>query len=274
MKILNCIRAVAEPALIVVLIWGCSYAKAGEFVEHAGSEISHDARSGEVGAGAAPENASNPLAKVKNTDIRWDYIDASSGGTNDFYIDGAFMATDKLKIKYELHYWDTDVTGSRHSGWESMLLKGIYFPVEGAWGDVKYRMALGLDWIIDLGDEDKGIGIGSDQLAPFGGIALALPSKTTLIPLVQQFADYSGNDVNSTAFRLIALQPLPSDAWLKLDVIAPFDWEDDGAVRGISEIQLGKNINQNLAVYVDGLAGFGGGKTFDWGVGVGLRFKY
>jgi hypothetical protein len=32
---------------------------------------------------------------------------------------------------------------------------------------------------------------------------LGLPSRTMLIPLVQQFISYSGEDVNTTAFRLI-----------------------------------------------------------------------
>jgi hypothetical protein len=45
------------------------------------------------------ENASNPLAKVKNTDLRWQYLVMEYGHVNDFFIDGAFMAKDKLKIK-------------------------------------------------------------------------------------------------------------------------------------------------------------------------------
>jgi len=120
------------------------------------------------------ENASNPLAKVKNTDLRWQYVDRDDGRVNDLFIDGAFMANDKLKIKYELHYWETNVTGSSENDWESITLKGIYFPTEGIRGKLKYRIALGLDWIVDMGNQDKGIGSGADQLAPFAGIALGL----------------------------------------------------------------------------------------------------
>ncbi len=58
------------------------------------------------------ENASNPLAKVKNTDLRYQYLDLDNGRINDLFIDGAFMALDNLKIKYELHYWETDVSGA------------------------------------------------------------------------------------------------------------------------------------------------------------------
>ena len=223
---------------------------------------------------AGGENASNPLAKVKNTDLRWQYLDVDTGHVNDFFIDGAFMANDKLKLKYELHYWETDITGSSEHDLESVTLKAIYFAKDGIREDFKYRLALGLDWIVDLGDSEKGIGSGSDQLAPFGGLALGLPGGVALIPLVQQFLSYSGKDVNTTAFRLIAMKPLAKQMWIKLDAKLPIDWENDNAIPATAELQLGKNINKNLGLYVDGLVGLGCDKPYDWGIGTGLRLKY
>ncbi len=219
------------------------------------------------------ENASNPLAKVKNTDLRYQYLDMDDSHINDFFIDGAFMALDNLKIKYELHYWETDVTGNSETNLESTTLKGIYFPTEGAWGDIKYRVAVGLDWIIDLGDQDKGIGSGSDQLAPFAGIAVGI-GGTMWIPLVQHFFDYSGEDVSQTAFRLIAMRPLPEKMWLKLDAKIPIDWEQDQAIPATAELQLGKSFSKNVGLYVDGLLGIGTDRPYDWGVGAGVRFNY
>ena len=73
------------------------------------------------------------------------------------------MLTPNLKLKYELHYWDTDVTGSSQSDWESLHLKPIYFPekmVGKLWG-WKYKVAIGGELIVDFGNEDKGIGSGS-----------------------------------------------------------------------------------------------------------------
>ena len=220
------------------------------------------------------ENASNPLAKVKNTDLRWKYLDLDSGHVNDFSIDGAFMAHEKLKIKYELHYWETNVTGNSENDFESALVKGIFFPAEGVWGNLKYRFAIGLDWSVDLGDLDKGIGSGADQVGPFGGVALGFQGGTMLIPLIQQFLSYSGEDVNTTAFRVITLKPLPKQMWIKLDAKVPIDWENDEAIPANAELQLGKHINKNIALYLDGLLGIGGDKPYDWGVGTGLRFKY
>ena len=79
----------------------------------------------------AQENASNPLAAVNNTDVRVQFFDLDGSDRTDYWADGAYMATPKLKFKYELHYWDTDVTGSSESGFETFHLKPIYFPTQG-----------------------------------------------------------------------------------------------------------------------------------------------
>ena len=221
----------------------------------------------------AGENASNPLAAVNNTDLRWQHKGIGGSNLNDFYPDGSYMLLPKLKLKYDLHYQDSDVTGSSESDWESLHLKPIYFPKEGKWGTWKYRLAVGAEWIVDFGNEDKGIGSGSDQIAPLVGVAL-MRGGTVLVPLVQHFVDYSGPDVNQTAFRLIAIQSLPNKFWGKLDAKVPVDWENDNDIPATVEVQLGKMFSPKFGVYVDGLAGVGGDRPYDWGVGLGLRFNY
>jgi len=89
----------------------------------------------------AEENASNPLAIVNNTDVRFQYFDLDGPDRYDFWVaDGAYMLTPKLKFKYELHYWDTDVTGSSESEWESLHIKPLYFPEN--WGPGNTRRLL------------------------------------------------------------------------------------------------------------------------------------
>ncbi len=223
------------------------------------------------------ENASNPLAAVSNTDVRLQYFDLDgSADRYDFWlVDGAYMLTPKLKLKYELHYWDTDVTGSSENDWESLHLKPIYFPEKwvgelGAW---KYKVAIGGELIMDFGNEDKGIGSGSDQIGPLVGVAM-VRGNTVLIPLVQHFVDYDGPDVNTTSFRLIAIQSLQNNYWGKLDAKVPVDWEHDNEIPASVEVQLGKLFSPSFGTYVDGLVGIGGDKPYEWGVGVGVRFNY
>ncbi len=222
------------------------------------------------------ENASNPLAAVSNTDIRWQYLDLTGDGLrlNDYFVDGALMLNPKLKLKYELHYWDTNLSGSSEQGVESALVKMIYFPKQGELsGGTKYRIALGMDYVHDLGDTEKGIGFGANQVGPFVGIAYSLNSGMSVIPLLQHFTNTSGPDINTTALRVIALQSFNTDKWVKADAKLPYDWENN-TVPATAEFQLGKNINTGTAIYADVLVGLGSDRNYDWGAGVGFRFKY
>ena len=106
-------------------------------------------------AGNSQENASNPLAAVNNTDVRLKAFDLGDADLNEAIIEGAAMLNPKLKLKYELHWWETDISGEDESDWESASIKLIYFPKEGKLkkrGN-PYRLALGFDWIVDLGPE-------------------------------------------------------------------------------------------------------------------------
>jgi hypothetical protein len=219
------------------------------------------------------ENASNPLAAIDNTDLRLQYFDLEgSSDRYDLWADGSYMLNPKLKFKYELHYWDTDVSGSRERDLETLHLKPIYFPTAGEWGSWKYKLAVGVEWIVGFNNEDEGIGTGSDQIAPLVGVAL-VRGGTVLVPLLQHFVGYDGPDVSQTSIRLIAIQSLPNDFWGKLDAKIPFDWEND-EVPATVEPQLGKMFTPAFGTYVDGLFGVGGDRPYDWGVGLGVRFNY
>ena len=235
--------------------------------------------------GFTQENASNPLAAVSNTDIRAQYMDLGDANLQDYWVDGAYMATPKLKLKYEVHYWSSDLTGSRQSGFQSIHFKPIYFPLQGEWGSWKYKLAVGAEWILEFNAPQSGQGCpentilctspgtGSDQIAPLVGLSLVAPKGTVLIPLVQQFISYNGPKVNITAMRLIAIQSLPKGFWGKLDAIVPIDWKDD-VVPATAEVQLGKMFSSSIGTYVDGMFGVGGDKPYNWGIGLGVRFNY
>ncbi len=184
------------------------------------------------------------------------------------------MATDKLKIKYEVHYSKTDIAGSSEHDLESVHIKPIYFPKNGTWGKWKYRLAVGGEWIKDFDNTDEGIGTGSDLIAPLVGLALVRRPGWVFIPLIQQFVSYSGDNINQTALRLIALQKLPRKVWLKYDLKAPIDWENDNDIPATAEAQLGMMLTKSFGAYVDALAGVGGDRPYDWGLGVGVRLLY
>lgn len=221
-----------------------------------------------------PENASNPLAKVKNTDLRVQGFDVAAGDLYQLSLEGAFMARDDLKIKYELHYQQNEFSGQSEQHLESALAKAIWFVKEGKKTNYGYRLALGLDWQVDLGDQEKAIGSGSDTLAPFIGYAMGFNNGVTVIPLLQHYTEYSGNTVNTTAARVIAMKPLANNQWLKLDAKIPYDWENDGQVPANMELQYGKTLTKGFGIYGDIFVGLGQDRPYDWGLGAGVRFNY
>ena len=110
------------------------------------------------GHAEAQENASNPLAAVNSTDGRLQYMDLGGAYITDAWLDGAYMLNPKVKLKYELHHWTSNVTGTRLNNFESLHLKGIWFPTQGELGSWKYKPAIGLEWIKGWGNDDLVLG--------------------------------------------------------------------------------------------------------------------
>ena len=223
-------------------------------------------------SGSGGAAASNPISAVNNTDLKWTYVrldDPNDSRQNDYWIRGGWTFTRWLKLSYELTYRETNISGSSQSDWESLSLKPIFFIKQGGLGSWKYRLATGFEWIVDFDNFDEG----SDQVAPLFGIALMPRQGTTLVPLVQHFVSYNGPAVNTTGFRLIGIQSLPYQCWSKLDLIVPYDWENE-RVPATVEVELGKMSTSFLGVYVSGLAGIGGDAFIDWGASLNLRFVY
>ena len=224
----------------------------------------------------AEENASNPLAAVNSIELKTQFKTADPGDTTDVFVDGSYMINPRLKLKYELHYIFTDVSGSNEQGLEKLNLKLLYFPTEGELGENwGYRTTVGAELILDLGDKAKGTGIGADQIAPLAGIALSnKETGLTLIPLVQQYISYNGStDINQTSARLIAIQPFGDANWLKLDAKIPYDWVNK-AWPVSAELQLGKNLNDKTAVFFELLGGIGADRPYNYGLGLGLRRNF
>lgn len=220
------------------------------------------------------ENASDPLAKVRNTDVKLRTFDIDSNDRDDYAIEGAMMLTPDLKLRYEVRYWETDVTGRDTSGLESARAKAIYFLGDGIWGSTPYRLAVGAEAKIDFDNQDKGIGQDANTLLPFIGVALKLRPTTTVIPLLQHEEKIEGTDVSVSSLRILALQQLPNKTWLKVDALASVNWEDDNNTPAAIELQYGHQFNSMFGLYAEVMSGIGGHKTYDWGVGVGMRFNY
>ena len=65
--------------------------------------------------------------------------------------------------------------------------------------------------------------------------------------------------------------PLLHNIWSKLDLIVPYDWEND-RVPATVEVELGKMSTSFFGLYVSGLTGIGGDRKIDWGASLNARF--
>lgn len=232
------------------------------------------ASGGQQKSGGGAEG-SNPLASVSKLDFFSTFTKSGGSFTTDISAEGSFMLHPKVKFIYELHYFVTDVTGKTENDWETLHLKPIWFPkdfkLSEVWG---MRLAVGGELIIDFNNLDKGIGSGSDQIAPLAGLAfMNRETGLALIPLVQHFESYESGAVSQTAFRLIGLKPLPANTWLKLDVKVPYDWVNY-AVPANFELEIGKMFTPKVGVFAQVLGGIGADRPFDWGSALALRWSF
>jgi hypothetical protein len=228
-------------------------------------------------SGGGGSEGSNPLGGGSNVDIIWNYLRGKHGvDTYDQYLKGSTMIYPRLKLTVEAHYVRTNSTGSNERAWDFLSVKPIWFvrdvEIDETWG---MRVAAGFEYIKDFDHRDKGIGAGTDLLAPLLGLAfMNRESKTVLIPLVQHFEDVGGGpNVQETAFRVIALQPLDDGYWLKGDLRVPRNWENN-TWPAFVEAELGKMVSERIGVFVQTQAGIGGDRPFDWGGSLATRVLF
>ena len=225
-------------------------------------------------------NASDPTASVNYADLRFQAFDLDGTADRDrFAVEGAYMIAEGHKITYELNYWDTNITGKDESGLESVKLKYINLQPKMLSSGLKYKLAIGVEVIHDLGEVSDGIGSGTDQIAPLFGAGWSLNDRNFVITLVQYFHSYEEEPdvekVRSTAPRLIWIYSLPSiKGWFKLDDKFSINHENDNHSSNIVELQLGTMLTPEVGVYVDVLINNAGVRDYDDGVGVGLRMTY
>lgn len=228
-------------------------------------------------------DASNPTASVNFVDFRYQTfdLDGSAAGLDRdrFAIEGAYALSAEHKFTFELNYWNTNITGKDESGLESLKAKYINLQPGMLSGGLKYKTALGVEIIQDLGEVTEGIGTGTDSIAPLFGAGWLLNERNFVITLVQYFHSYD-EDVNAkkvrlTGPRVIWIYKLPKiKGWIKVDDKFAIDHENDNHSSNIVELQLGKMFTPSIGAYFDYLVSTGGVKAYDDGIGVGLRVMY
>ena len=202
---------------------------------------------------ASGADASNPTAAVNFQDLRYQYFDLSSGRKHSLVTEGAYMFSPRFKFTNELRYVNTDSTGRTEKDFEEIKLKGIHLTDIEPFG-IKAKLAIGAEWLKDLGEFSKGTGTGADGIAPLLGIGWVPNEKDFVITLVQYFHSYDTDsarpdDVRVTGPRLIWIRKLPAiGGWFKTDLKMSIDHENDDDFTQTLEMQLGRMISPRMAL--------------------------
>ena len=191
------------------------------------------------------------------------------------------MLHPRFKLTNELRYVNTDRSGKSEQDFEELKLKGIHLSDIEPFG-IKAKLALGVEWLKDLGDFKKGTGTGADSIAPLVGIGWIPDDRNFIITLVQYFHSYDTDsarkeDVRETAPRLIWIRTLPDiGGWFKADLKMSIDHEDDENFNQILELQLGKMLSPRIGIYGELLLGDDvlDSNAYNIGGGLALRFMY
>ena len=110
--------------------------------------------------------ASDPTAAINYQDARYRYFELDAGNdSHSFETEGAFMLHPRFKITNELRYVNTDSSGKSEQDFEELKLKGIFLTDIQPFG-IKAKLAMGGEWLKDLGDFEEGTGTGADMIAP------------------------------------------------------------------------------------------------------------
>jgi len=231
---------------------------------------------------ASGATASDPTAAVNYQDVRYRYFDLDQGADkHSFETEGAYMLHPRFKLTNELRYVNTDRSGKSEQDFEELKLKGIHLTAIEPFG-IKAKLALGVEWLKDLGDFDKGTGTGADSIAPLAGIGWVPDDRNFIITLVQYFYSYDTDsareeDVRETAPRLIWIRSFPElGGWFKADLKMSIDHEDDENFDQRLELQLGKMVFPSVGFYGEVFLGDDvlDSNAYNVGGGLALRFMY
>ncbi len=232
--------------------------------------------SSESSAGGAA--ASDPTSSVNSQDIKYRFLDLTTGGYDHiFEAEGNYAFNPRFKINHKLSGVHTNRSGAYETDFKELSLKPIFLTPGMLFG-FKTKYALGVEWVKDLGDVTDGTGTGSDKIAPLAGVAWVVSPKDTVITLVQYFHSYREDagvaNVRQTGPRVIWLHSFPEiQSWLRVDWKGVINHEAGNDFSHTLELQLGKMIAPTFGIYGELLLGDAVFDTAAYDIGFSLAAR-
>lgn len=230
---------------------------------------------------AAEATLKRPTDFRSRLEMRSEYQDLEGDGYRNLIIprlEYAVTPSVALRIETPYMFYDPGVPGADHpSGFGDLL-------VRGAWRATQrdgFALILATDAIFDTAMDDR-LGRGKTVLAPHVYAAVDLPQyNSVFFPNVQHYFSVAGDgnrpDVSFTTLKPNLLTRFPNGVYTFLESQFLIDWERDSKVGLTIELELGKLVSKNAAVWVrPGIGAIENDlpQVYNWNLEVGMRYIF
>lgn len=212
-------------------------------------------------------------------ETRLEYQSLQNGGSRTLLVPRYERAFSKLlgaRIEVPYVWADPDRPGtSAEHGIGDVVLRLNYRAARGA----GYAVVLSPELSLDTASDDQ-LGTGKYVFQPTAYASLDAPKyKSVIFPFVQQFWSIGGddnrNDINTTLLRVGLLSRWPHRFYTFVEPSLYIDWERDAHTGFTLELEVGRLMTRNLAIWARpgvGLAGDNLPGIYNWNFEVGFRY--
>jgi hypothetical protein len=187
----------------------------------------------------------------------------------------AFSKTLGARIELPYVWVDPDQPGvSGEHGIGDMVLRLNYRATRGA----GYAVVLAPELALDTASDDR-LGTGKYVFQPTLYASIDAPQyKSVVFPFVQQFWSIAGDDdrddINTTLLRVGLLSRWPNRFYTFVEPSLYIDWERDADTGFTLEVEIGRLMTRNLAIWARPGVGVYGDLPviYDWNFEVGFRY--
>jgi hypothetical protein len=230
---------------------------------------------------AAEATLKRPTDFRSRIELRHEYQDFAGDANRNLVIPRfEYAASSSVAFRLELPYvfYDPGMQGRQSSdGIGDALVRGSWRALQ----QDSFALILSTEVIFDTAS-DETLGMGKTVVAPLIYAALDVPQfNSTFFPNVQHYTSVAGDnnrpDVNFTTLKPNLLTRWPNRFYTFVEPQFIIDWERNADVGFMVEVEVGKLVSSNVAVWVR--PGLGVIKNdlpqiYDWNLEVGLRYVF
>jgi hypothetical protein len=231
--------------------------------------------------GAAETALKRPTDFRTRAEIRNEYQDVEEDGYRNLIVPRfEYAVSPSVAFRVETPYVFHDPGGTdpdRVSGFGDLLVRGAWRAMQSE----GFALNLVLEVTFATAVDDR-LGSGKDVLAPLVYAAVDLPRQNSVFfPNFQHYVSVAGDsgrpDVNYTVLKPNLLTRWPNNFYTFLEPAFVIDWERDHDFGLTVELEAGKIVSKNVALWVR--PGVGAIKhdlpqIYDWNMEIGARYIF